>query len=285
MPQPAPKLRLLLAHNADIYPHDNIGFDRQTLRPVPDAPVPRAATTHTPAGTIVDSGLEVPFYHVELGDPEDLPDPEEGVFLVVSALTIQAVLRQNQRPTDDLLCLYDEVWEYDETRKESRLLGTRGLSQPVIRPHTPQPVELPKGRIEAVVHNACPYPAALYTSNAPDEVGATELPLKRMPPARDYLAASHYEHLLEDLSDSLGVPVYRTIPSGIRNYDAARATAGELSICSPNVPLCAGALAVQAGLIVQTLTVRSIEPRDRGVVVGCRAYGMLGPSVLASYQI
>jgi hypothetical protein len=289
----------MLAHNVDFYPDDPTRFARQVLEPVTD-PVPRAKVTPTPAGLIMHDANgpshneETPdkvlarFYHISLGDPEDLPKPEKGVYLGVSAITIQAVMRMNdvpgteKRPTGDLLCLYDEVWQNGER------LGVRGLSRPLPVRHEQSDLPLLGGvgeLIEATVHNACPYGVALYSHDAPNQVEEDHPVLSSMPGATNYMAADHTEVLLEDLSSQLGIPVYETAAKGARNLGQDNVRPDELWIASPNVPVAAGVAAVRAGVIVQAKTVRANWRREHGVVTGGRGYAMLDNTVTGSFAI
>ena len=254
------EFQLMLAHNVDLYTDDPCRFPRQVLTPdVPWDKVPRAVVSpesRDPVGVVVHNGtpdgnyVEVPFCHVQLGDPEKLPKPTPNVYLGVSALTIQAVHRMNdrlgrdsKRPTDDLLCVYSEVWD------DGDRLGVRGFSRPIPVYRKPVEVVLPEGRIEAIVRNACPYGVALYPEDAPDSVEPDYPVIHSLPGAPDYMMADHEERLLEDLSDQLGVPVYETSVVGVTNLGPDRMRPGELWIASPNVPLAAGAAALQ-GVIV-----------------------------------
>lgn len=50
----------------------------------------RAAQTSVPIGTLVLGAHELPLVRTEFGSPINLPDPREGIFLIVSLATAQA---------------------------------------------------------------------------------------------------------------------------------------------------------------------------------------------------
>lgn len=64
--------------------------------------VARASQMQVEAEPISINGILVPTFYMSYGDPVELPDPEENVMLIVSALTANAA-KQHGRTTDDLL--------------------------------------------------------------------------------------------------------------------------------------------------------------------------------------
>jgi len=65
---------------------------------VPSSGVSRAACVETPVGQIDG----IPVFKPTYGEPENVPDPEDGVMYVVSSITAQAC-REAGRTTSDLL--------------------------------------------------------------------------------------------------------------------------------------------------------------------------------------
>ena len=70
--------------------------------------VARAATSEKAVGVVKFDGLSVPVLKSEYGKPVGLPEPEKGVYLIVSALTAQAAARAG-RATSDLLVIAHSV--------------------------------------------------------------------------------------------------------------------------------------------------------------------------------
>lgn len=91
----------------------------------PDGVVARAKQTTVSAGDLVvptDSGLRaLPLTRSVFGEPQDLPDPEEGVWLIVSLATANAA-RVAGRDTSDLLLTAEPVRD-----NEGRIIGCRSL--------------------------------------------------------------------------------------------------------------------------------------------------------------
>lgn len=69
---------------------------------IPSSGVARADTDKTPAAPVIVAGVEIPVVVVEFGAPIDLPDPADGVQLIVSTITAQSAA-QAGRTTADLL--------------------------------------------------------------------------------------------------------------------------------------------------------------------------------------
>lgn len=83
--------------------------------------IARAEQRQEPAGLI--DGF-VPLVRMSYGDPVGLPDPQEGTYLIVSALTVEAA-RRSGRTTDDLLLTADLVRDDD-----GRIIACRALAKP-----------------------------------------------------------------------------------------------------------------------------------------------------------
>lgn len=77
----------------------------------------RASQSDVTVGDIEVEGMNVPVVRTEFGATVDLPEPEEGVMLVVSMITATAA-RATGRSTEDLLLTSNPV--RDET---GRILG------------------------------------------------------------------------------------------------------------------------------------------------------------------
>lgn len=80
---------------------------------LPSEGVARAAATKQQTGTISLNGLEIPVNATVYGDVEGLPEPSQGTFYVVSALTAQAAKNR-----DDLIIVDSTVRD-----KDGRIVG------------------------------------------------------------------------------------------------------------------------------------------------------------------
>lgn len=105
-----------------------VGFGRTaqwgTFRQVAELPsegVARAATTTEPAGSIEVNGIELPLTRTVFGEVQDLPDPVNGIKLIVSLVTANAAAAAG-RTTDDLLIVGETVRD-----AEGRIIGATGF--------------------------------------------------------------------------------------------------------------------------------------------------------------
>ncbi len=85
---------------------------------VPSSGISRAACVETPVGQIDG----VPVFRNSYGEPENVPDPEDGVMYVVSSITAQAC-REAGRTTKDLLLPARTVRD-----SEGRVIGCTAFS-------------------------------------------------------------------------------------------------------------------------------------------------------------
>lgn len=74
----------------------------------PAGPVARAVQKDELVGQLDINGHKVPLITTVFGEPTDLPEPQEGVYLVVSIITAQAA-KASGRTTRDLLITSDPV--------------------------------------------------------------------------------------------------------------------------------------------------------------------------------
>ena len=88
----------------------------------PSEGVARAAVTEATVSAVEVEGHAVPVFRMEYGAPTDLPEPQVGVCIVVSALTAQAAARAG-RTTSDLLMVAHLVRD-----AEGKVLGCTGFS-------------------------------------------------------------------------------------------------------------------------------------------------------------
>ncbi|HSX32324.1 MAG TPA: hypothetical protein VLF43_03615 [Candidatus Saccharimonadales bacterium] len=277
------QLNLLLAHNATILPDSSTGYAPIELPSAAMGRTPRAEVTDSHLGSVKQGDQKVDFYSVELGEPIDLPDPKEGVHNIVSKLTIHAALRAG-RPIDDLLFLYGDIRGSDENGRD-KFFGVKGLGRPVVRKHVEQDLKMPDGDIDTQVTNASPYPIKLYGPGTPNRIAPDHKTIAVMPtaPREKQLQVSYAEELDRDLSSRLGLPVYNTEAVGVRGYDPASSANPEtFRVVNFNVAVCLGAEAVAGGLVILTQSVRN---KDTNTILGGRAYGMFGDSVLNTYKI
>jgi hypothetical protein len=89
----------------NLTPHEVVLVRGETRLVVPPSgTVARVASDRRVAATIEVDGLRVPINEVVFGQVENLPDPAEGVFYVVSALVARALPeRQDLLVPDDTL--------------------------------------------------------------------------------------------------------------------------------------------------------------------------------------
>jgi len=92
----------------------------------PSGEVARVEETRVPIGTLEVEGLEVPLNRRAFGKPTGLPEPEEGVYLIVASLVAQACLPSFRMPgRSDLLS--PDLLVRDE---EGRIVGCEGFAVP-----------------------------------------------------------------------------------------------------------------------------------------------------------
>jgi hypothetical protein len=268
------RINLLVPHNATILPDQEREFAGVNLHAAGPERVARAASELTLCGQVEWQGEAVAFYHVEHGEPVNLPKPRPNTYNVVSKLTILAALRTG-RTTDDLLFLYGD------RRKGKRFLGVTGLGQivPQDRPEPARATQLPTGLVATRVINACPYPAKYYSPDTPSYVPENYPPQITLGTASKHRQLNvMYEHELNAaLTKRLGIPVYRTYTAGVTNTDTMRDRPNRLRIVNPNVLVALGAEAVAKGYVTLTQEVRS---ENTGSILGGRALGMFGTSIL-----
>jgi len=106
----------------------SLGFGRAvrqgTFRQVAELPsegVARAATTTQAAGSVEMDGIEFPVTKTVFGEVQDLPEPVDGVKLVISLVTANAAAAAG-RTTDDLLIVGETVRD-----AEGRIIGATGF--------------------------------------------------------------------------------------------------------------------------------------------------------------
>lgn len=85
----------------------------------PSGLIARAETKSTPADPIDG----IPTSHLEYGALVDVPDPRDGVYLVVSAICVMAARAQG-RSVDDLLVPGDQIRD-----SAGRVIGCRSLAR------------------------------------------------------------------------------------------------------------------------------------------------------------
>ena len=110
-----------MASIVNLTPHtvSIVGEDGELIATFPSEGIARAQQTDVPTGTLVVDGHELPLVRTDFGAPVDLPEPEEGVYLVISIITANAA-KAAGRPTGDLLITSNPV------RDESgRIIGAR----------------------------------------------------------------------------------------------------------------------------------------------------------------
>ena len=109
----------------NLTPHDVtiVGEDDETIVVLPSEGVARAAVSSTVTGSLEVNGSQVNIVTRTFGEPVDLPDPQEGVMIVVSLITAQAA-KAVGRDTSDLLVTSDPVRGDD-----GRIIGCRSFSQ------------------------------------------------------------------------------------------------------------------------------------------------------------
>jgi NAD(P)H-dependent flavin oxidoreductase YrpB (nitropropane dioxygenase family) len=96
--------------------------DGNVVASLPSEGVARARQTDEVVGEVEIEGFTVPVVKTTFGEPEDLPEPTEGVVYVVSVVTANAA-RAIGRTTDDLLITSGPVRDAD-----GRIIGCRQLA-------------------------------------------------------------------------------------------------------------------------------------------------------------
>lgn len=107
-------IRNLTPHAVNI-----VAEDGNVLATFESEGIARAQQSDVPTGTIQVNGVELTLVSTEFGAPVDLPDPQEGVMLVVSIITANAA-KAAGRPTGDLLITSNPVRD-----DSGRIIGAR----------------------------------------------------------------------------------------------------------------------------------------------------------------
>ena len=122
------KLRNLTPHPINFYRDEDIVTEGRAVTVVPGATpyltlpsegIARAQQSEVLLGEV--AGISV--FHAEYGEPEDLPEPQEGTGLIVSFLTASAA-QAHGRTTEDLFLVAHTVRD-----AEGRIIGCTALSQ------------------------------------------------------------------------------------------------------------------------------------------------------------
>jgi len=111
-----------MAKIINLTPHEvNIAIDGNAIFMVipPSGTVARAATRREQVGVIDIDGIEIPVNRVCYGQVENLPDPADGVFYIVSAIVAQAAPGRQ-----DLLVPDDTIRD-----SQGRITGARALAR------------------------------------------------------------------------------------------------------------------------------------------------------------
>jgi hypothetical protein len=90
---------------------------RKVAEIAPAGPVARAAQKEEVVGSVPVEGTAISVVRMDYGEPQDLPEPEDGVYYFVSVLTAQAATAHG-RQTDDLLFSGKSV-----RNREGRIVG------------------------------------------------------------------------------------------------------------------------------------------------------------------
>lgn len=86
----------------------------------PTGTVARCTTNRVTVGEVEIEGFKVPINKTEFGEVENLPQPEEGTYFIVSAIVAQAMAGKR----DDLLIPDDAVRD-----EQGRIIGARALAR------------------------------------------------------------------------------------------------------------------------------------------------------------
>jgi len=89
----------------------------------PSGRVARAAQWEEIVGSVLVKGRRIPVVRMSYGAPQDLPEPEDGVYYFVSVLTAQAAAAHG-RQTDDLLFSGKSV-----RGRDGRIIGLLSFAQ------------------------------------------------------------------------------------------------------------------------------------------------------------
>lgn len=102
----------------NLTPHAVHVIDGETVRTFESEGIARAAQTMEEAGNV--GGIRM--VRMSFGAPVDLPAPEEGVYLIVSAITVSAA-KASGRTVSDLLLTADPVRD-----EAGRIIGCKALA-------------------------------------------------------------------------------------------------------------------------------------------------------------
>lgn len=105
-------IRNYTPHEITIYTDDGM----LVLQPI--EPTPRLTVKREPIGSV----NTVPIYYTEMGEPENLPEPEEGIVFVVSALV---ALHPSCRERQDLFFPGEPI-----RNGQGQIIGCKGLTYP-----------------------------------------------------------------------------------------------------------------------------------------------------------
>ena len=106
-------IKNLTPHTVTVFQEDG------TTRIFPSLGNARASQTTVPDGTL--DGIDL--VKMEFGETTDLPEPEEGVYLIVSIITANAAQAQGRR-TDDLLVTANPVRDAN-----MRIIGCKSFAR------------------------------------------------------------------------------------------------------------------------------------------------------------
>ncbi len=120
----------------NLMPHSLVLYDPSDTRPagpkgyvlsdkaakpvciIPSSGISRAACTETPVGNVTG----IPVFRMTFGDPEGVPEPQQGVMYVVSSITARACAEIG-RTTSDLIMPARTVRD-----DEGRIIGCTAFS-------------------------------------------------------------------------------------------------------------------------------------------------------------
>jgi hypothetical protein len=263
------KLENITPHTLDIFPEPLYGEPQAIASSAEELGLLRADEPCVEKlGSIMLGRSVIPVGEITYGEAIDVPRYDPDTYYVTSKLSIAAVLRI---PGLELLMprlLYPFGAVYDT--QTGQCLGAKGLASPVFKPNIAQfSGHMPNSAlVEENLDNTCPYPFRVYDQMMPDVVTSDDPPTYTMPASVRPLKIRYGEApYLAELSEQLGVPVFRPEVTGVDNDGVSE----RLQLCHLDVPQAMGNAAMH---LIGGDLVRSSETAQ---MCGFRALNRIAP--------
>lgn len=265
-----PHLNVLTQHELNIIPDPGFGEAVTLPSNTTELGILRADEPSVEKlGSLVLRNACIPVGEITYGEAIGVPPTDTDAFYVTSKLSISAVLRTPglEQLVPRLLYPFGVVYDADT----GKCLGAKGLALPKLDTFAPTEVsdELPDVPLAAsTLENTAPYPFKLYDVLSPDTLAPDDKPVHAWSASPAALQVQYGEaHLLEGLSEQLGVPVFQPEVIGVQNDCASE----QWQLCHLDVPTAMGNAVMH---LVGGDLVRSAET---GQMCGFRALNRIAP--------